>query len=96
MAKEKKSSTLVTGFRKEGVVLTGKKLYDELFLEINRKFNPRNLDHKIITPEPIEINFQEFMSALKKLPDTKAQGIDGLPAKALRRLGYTNAYKEFS
>ena len=61
MAKERKTSTLVSGFRKQGIVLTGKKLYDELFLEINRKFNPRNLENKIITPEPIEINFQEFM-----------------------------------
>ena len=61
MAKERKTSTLVSGFRKQGIVLTGKKLYDELFLEINRKFNPRNLENKIIAPEPIEINFQEFM-----------------------------------
>ena len=57
MAKEKKTATLVSGFRKEGVILTGKKMYDELFLEINRKFNLRNLDYKIITPEPIVISF---------------------------------------
>ena len=96
MAKEKKNSTLVTGFRLNGRILTGKEMYNELFREIQGKFNPNNLDHKIITPEPIEINFQEFKDALRKLPDTKAQGIDGLPANALRRLGYTYAYKEFS
>ena len=96
MAKEKKSSTLVSGFKKDGEVLTGKLMYDELFLEINRKFNPNNLNYKIITPEPIEINFQVFQEALRVLPDKKAQGIDGLPASALRKLGYIEAYKEFS
>ena len=60
MAKEKKSATLVSGFKRDGEVLTGKSMYDELFLEIIRKFNPNNLNYKIITPEPIEINFQVF------------------------------------
>ena len=48
MAKEKKSSTIITGFEQNGNVLTGNKLYNELFKEVNRKFNPLGLDYKII------------------------------------------------
>ena len=57
MAKEKKSSTIITGFKKEGKILTGQDMYDELFREMNRKFNPSNLAEKIIKPEPLEVNY---------------------------------------
>ena len=44
MSKQKKSATIVTGFELGGHILTGNMLYSELFKEVNRKFNPDNLD----------------------------------------------------
>ena len=60
MAKEKKSSTIITGFKKDGKILTGQAMYDELFNEMNKKFNPTKRAEKVIQPEPLEINYQEF------------------------------------
>ena len=35
-------------------------MYDELFNEMNKKFNPTKRAEKVIQPEPLEINYQEF------------------------------------
>ena len=43
MAKEKKSSTIISGFEVNGAILTGSKLYKVLFEEVNKKFNPSGL-----------------------------------------------------
>ena len=72
MAKEKKNSTIVTGFRIDNKILTGKEMYDELFGEMNKKFNPGNLSHKIIIPEPTHVSFGDFYRALVRMPDKKA------------------------
>ena len=48
MAKEKKQSTIVTGFDTGTEILQGPKLHKHLFDEVVRKFNPENLVNKII------------------------------------------------
>ena len=86
-AKDKKASTIITGFELGNRILQGKALYDELHKEVARKFNPKNLNEKIIKSEGVEVKFQEFARVLRKLPDTKAHAVDGMSASALRRLG---------
>ena len=66
----------------------GIRLQRELFRVVNEKFNPRNLNEKIIKSEGISIEFQNFKYALSKLNDKKALGTDSLPVSALKRLGY--------
>ena len=67
-----------------------------LFEEVNRKFNPQNLNVKIIQSERIHVEFQEFRKVLSYLNDKKSQGVDGLPVCALRKISYVEAYKYFS
>ena len=57
------------------------------------KFNPLGLTRKIIQPESIEINFQDFRKALRQLNDKKAHGVDGLPVLALKKIGYIEAFR---
>ena len=40
--------------------------------------------------------FAEFRQELSWMRDKKSHGVDGLPAMALKRIGYLSAYKEFS
>jgi len=94
-AKDKKASTIITGFEKGKEVLQGKALYDELLKEVSKKFNPRNLKEKIIKSEGVNVNFQEFARVLRRLPDKKAHAVDGMSASALRRLGNIAAYRYF-
>ena len=60
MAKAKKGATIISGFELNGKLLTGLALQKELFQEVNRKFNPMNLPHKIIQSDGIQVKFQEF------------------------------------
>ena len=49
MAKEKKASTLVKGFEMSNKeIIQGPRLYEELFKEVQRKFNPSGRKDKII------------------------------------------------
>ena len=66
----------------------GVRLQRELFRVVNEKFNPKNLNEKIIKSDGISIEFQDFKYALYKLNDKKALGTDSLPVNALKRLGY--------
>ena len=70
-------------------MIQGLNLQRELFKTVNEKFNPRNLEHKIIQSEGITVDFQEFKNSLQRLNDKKALGIDSIPVKALKRIGYT-------
>ena len=88
MAKEKKSSTIVSGFEMNGAIFTRSKLIKVLFEEVNKKFNPLGLNEKIIKFDGVQVQFQEFRRALSWLNDKKAHAIDGLPAQALKRIGY--------
>ena len=53
MARAKKGSTIVTGFERDGNILSGLALQNELFSEVNKKFNPMMLQHKIIQSDGI-------------------------------------------
>ena len=77
-------------------IIQGNALYDELFRVANNKFNPRNLRDKIIQSDGIVIQFQEFKRALGRLSDKKSHGIDGMPVIALKRMGYIEAFREFT
>ena len=52
-AKEKRASCIVTGFLTEGKVITGSQLYKKLFTEVDKKFNPKGLNNKIIQSDGI-------------------------------------------
>ena len=60
MAKAKKGSTIINGFELDGQILTSNALQRELFKNVNKKFNPMNLKHKIIQSDGIQVTFQEF------------------------------------
>ena len=46
--KEKKSSKIITSMEIENRIIQGNALHDELFRESNKKFNPKNLQEKVI------------------------------------------------
>ena len=48
MAKDKKSQTIITDLEKDGRIIQGNELYNELFKEVEKKFNPEGLKEKII------------------------------------------------
>ena len=60
------------------------------------KFNPDNLDEKIIKSDGIQVSYEDFDHAISYMNDKKAHGVDGIPLRLLKRLGRQPAFRLFS
>ena len=60
------------------------------------KFNPDNLDEKIIKSDGIQVSYEDFDHAMSYMNDKKAHGVDGIPLRLLKRLGRQSAFRLFS
>ena len=96
IAKEKRQSCLVTGFKRGNKVIAGPELNRYLFNHTRRKFNPGNRNYKIIESDGTTAKFQEFKHVMSYMTDKKAHKVDGMSVLYLKRLGLQPAFRFFS